>query len=54
MARDTDYLDPKRPLQLDDPDELVGRDLIDGVNFTESIWVEYDAGGNVVEKDPGE
>lgn len=54
MARDTDYLDPERPLALDDPDVLVGRDLIEGVGFTDSYWVEYDADGNVVPEESDE
>lgn len=54
MAHDTDYLDPERSLELDDPDELVSRDPIKGVGFTDSFWVEYDAEGNVVNKQPEE
>lgn len=54
MAHDTDYLDPARALVLDDPDALVGRNPIEGVGFTDSYWVEYDADGSVVQEEADE
>lgn len=48
MAHDTVYLDSDRVLQLEEPDSTMSTQLIEGIDFSDSFWVEYDADGNAV------